>query len=638
MPSTLSNPSLKSPRIADAWSIVALCLLYFIYQIFFTSYGVFSVDDFWFAHHIYKYKTSIPYRDFPPYKTVLGYYYLLTPMSLSHTLLKPLFYTKNTLAFTNAILLAVSSFWLKRFFSQRAVLASLTLLICAEFFLTYSTNIRADLLAYWLCLFSVLLLLEDKFILAGITIGVGFLISQKALWYIIANNFALGIYGLLLLRNWKMLKNILSFNLAIMLTVTIYIVFWSLLADFKTVLHSIFYEAYIISTLDWYNSARKLFWTATISYNPLPFFLWPCTFLSLFIVTKPDPGYARRIFIITYTTIIMLSIIFYKQPFPYYMVVTVPAFLVLYAAFFSWLFTLFKSETPHKTILIDKTGLWGLIFLYTVLLAYLVIFFNLSIVYLLISIIPIALGIFISDVPKKMFSGIRSLLLTLILLVTFLCGIILPLTKLSLTLPSQNGHYQQSMLYLTNALLQGESNFIAGIPLFYNKNQIIPEMQHLMGPAIDYLYNPSEKLHRVMLLASLNLTPITSDEIIQSVMKAKVKLYVNNYRMHGLPPKIRNYLASQYEHYWGSIYIYAPMLSSGQQQIEIKFSGKYQLESNSDVVIDNKKIVPGTVFQLTAGNHKSIATLPYRLKLVPENMQSFLDLNYQADAWEKMTN
>ncbi len=396
-----SKTTAKFPLNTDTISILAICMAYFFYQLFFTSYGVFSVDDFWFANSIYRFSTDIPYRDFLPYKTVLGYYYLLTPMHLSHALITPLFYTKNTLALTNTICLAMSSFWLKRFFPKSAVIISLLLLVCAEFFLTYSTNIRCDILAYWLCLFSVLLLLENKFTLAGIAIGLGFLTSQKALWYIMASNIALLVYGVWLLRDKKTFKNIFYFNLASLSVVAIYITFWSIFSDFKTVLHCVFYDAYVISTLDWYTSARKLFWTAVLSFTPLPFLLWPCTFLSVLIITKPDPLYAKRVFIIIYTTVMMLSIIPYKQPFPYYMLVTVPAFLLLYAAFFSWLFNLFKNETAHEIIIIDNASLWGLILLYNICLAYFVVLFNLSLIYLLMSIIPISIGLLVSDFSKK---------------------------------------------------------------------------------------------------------------------------------------------------------------------------------------------------------------------------------------------
>ncbi len=239
---------------------------------------------------------------------------------------------------------------------------------------------------------------------------------------------------------------------------------------------------------------------------------------------------------------------------------------------------------------------------------------------------------------KKILADARVALFTLILLVTFLCGIVFPLAKMITALPAQSGYYQQSMLHLTNALLQEGGEFLAGIPLFYNRNQTIPGMIHLMGPAIDYLYKPTEKLRPVMQMSALNLIPTTPDKIIQSLAKSKVKLYVNNYRMDGLPSKIKNYLASQYEHFWGSVYVYAPTFTASQKRIEIKFSGKYKLESKAAVMIDNKKIAAGNLLQLTEGAHKVTTKTAYRLKWVPENVEFFLDPRCQADTWERMTN
>lgn len=167
------------------------CLAYIGFQLVYINHVAITVDEFWFAHRIYQFKSHLPYRDFSPYKTVLGYYLLLLPMLSGHGLMQPLLYMKNTLALLNGVLFFITSFWLTRFFSKSAVLTSLILIICSEFFLAYSADIRVDLLAYWFCLFSVLFLYENKYALAGMALGIGFLVSQKVLWYIFASDCVL---------------------------------------------------------------------------------------------------------------------------------------------------------------------------------------------------------------------------------------------------------------------------------------------------------------------------------------------------------------------------------------------------------------------------------------------------------------
>ena len=152
--------------------LIFLCLTYISFEFFFNSYTAFTVDDFWFAHRIYQFKDNLPYRDFAPYKTVMGYYLLLFPMSLSNGIAGTLTVTKNIIALLNAGILFTSALWLTKFFSRPAILTSLALIITSETVLVYSTNIRVDLPGYWMCFFSLLLLLENRHFLAGILIRV----------------------------------------------------------------------------------------------------------------------------------------------------------------------------------------------------------------------------------------------------------------------------------------------------------------------------------------------------------------------------------------------------------------------------------------------------------------------------------
>jgi hypothetical protein len=614
-------------------SVLGLCFLYLFFEIFYTYYATLSVDEFWFAHRIYEYKSGIPYRDFSPYKTVLGYYLLLPPMTLIHGFLTPLLATKNYIAVMNIAIMTSTAFWLKKFFSKNAILTTLCLLLFSEFVLSYSTNIRVDLLAYWFCLISVLLLLEKKFLWSGFILALGFLTSQKVLWYIVASDCALVIYWLCAERNWKNYKNIILFNLIIVITTAFYISFWSYFAGLKTVLQSIFYEAYVMYQLDWYAAARKLFWSVTLTHNPLPFMLWPATLLSLFVIPEHDHGHAKRIFAISFGSIILLCLIPYKQIFPYYMLTALPAFIILYSAFFSWLYALLHSR--NITILaIGKTGIWGLICVYFIALSELYTLLPLPVIYFLVCLIPICLGILITC--QTLSTTTRSICNNTILLTILFIGLIYPIAKLATELPKHNGQYQQSVLHVMNELLQKNDDYVAGIELIYNKVQPIPGMRHLDGPAIDYLYYPAPKLRSVM-LASLYRSPdVTIDSVIAALEQSNVKLYVNNYRIDALPPYIKSYLETQYQQFWGSIYLYAPLVTAGDHNIPIKFAGRYRVVSTKKIRIDDITIAPDAVIFLNRAEYSSHAESSYRLQFIPTMNAKLLNPEFQKDDWIRM--
>jgi hypothetical protein len=610
--------------------ILLLCLVYFIFQLFNNQYTIWSVDDFWFAHRIYQFKNGIPYRDFSPYKTVLGYYLLLPTMTFGQSVLTPLLYTKQFIALLNTLFFAISAFWLNRFFSKPAIFTTLLLLISTPFVLQYSTNIRVDLVSFWLCLFSVLFLLNNQFLWAGITLGIAFLTSQKVLWYIEASDLALGAYWLFAARRKTIFFGAILFNLALVITVAMYIAIWSWFAGLQTVLHNMFYEAYIMFQLDVYDSTRRFFWGYSLSQNPLVFLLWPLSLLTLFVSPANDALQGKRIFIVVYASVILFCLIPYKQVFPYYMLTTLPAFILLYTAFFSWMYALLQNKPPITIHIIGKEGIYGLILLYCISFLYINIIFVLPPICLFIGLIAILLGIKITRETHSTLSVATPAILFAIL---FFLGMVYPLVLLAKTLTTSSGRYQRSMVQLTHALLQEGGDYLAGIELIYNKNQPIPGLRHLDVPALSYLYNPTEKLAKAM-LASLYHTPdISIEKAIHYLDNSSVKFYVNNYRIRVLPPKIKAYLTANYAHFWGSIYLYAPSIQPKTKAFYIKFSGKYLAECSSNIEIDHIKIKPNSTLELTRGIHTSLTKTPYRLKLQEENITSFLKPEDKKDQW-----
>ena len=173
-----------------AWqsSILLICLSYFIFECFFIPFEVLSADEFVFARHIYEYTFHIPYLDFQPYKSVIGHYLLVIPLFFSHTLFEPIFYIKEEIALLNTACIALTCYWGATLFDKRAVLLTMLALLANHYFLIYSTDLRVDMLTSWCCLFSLLAIGQARLTLGGLLLGLAFLISQKAMWYVIAIN------------------------------------------------------------------------------------------------------------------------------------------------------------------------------------------------------------------------------------------------------------------------------------------------------------------------------------------------------------------------------------------------------------------------------------------------------------------
>lgn len=606
--------------------LAVFCLFYLGCEFLTNHYTMLAVDEFWFAHRIYQYKDALPYLDFAPYKTVLGYYFLLPPLLIDRDILPTLIFTKDIFALANMLILFVSSLWLIHHFSRVSVLISLAILITAEIVLSYSTQIRVDLIGYWFCFFSLLMLMERKYLLAGILIGLGFACTQKTVWYIFASNCALGMYWLTNARRINIIKDILIFNLSCACVIGLYLGFWSWLSDWNTVINSVFHEASAMYRLDWYDATRKLFWRTIILYNPLLFLLWPITLLSLFVTYDQDKNYQSRLFVVTYSIVILLCLIPYKQVFPYYMQVTIPVFFVLYAAFADWLIGLYKS----KTIPQYNLALLIALALYIAGIIALVVALNLPTAYFFICAIPLSLMIYLVTAAKDIFK--------IIIITVVFFSFVYPLALLPGKWDFLDNKYQQANIQAINTLLKEGGDYVAGIELIYNKTQTIAGLRHLMAPAIQFLYKPDDKLKEVM-LASLYEDPnATPDTVINALKQSSVKFYVNNYRMHELPTKIKEFLASQYAHWWGSIYLYAPLIPQGQHTFIVKFTGKYLIDTSSNrlIEINGHRYEAHSIVSLQKGKNVSNAGRDYRLKLIPTVNVSDLNPAFKNDDWDKL--
>lgn len=614
-------------------ALTSICLLYFFIEFFYISYAMLTVDDLWLAAHTLQYKFQLPYRDFSPYKTVLGYYIFLIPLSLGVGNIEPLLYLKDFVALVNTIFLFVSALWLTKFFPKMAILISLGLIIFTQTFLISSTEIRVDLLNYWLCLAAILWIYENKYTLAGVCIGCAFLICQKAIIYIIAMDVALLICWVTIDRTKKNFYDILYFNIAFTIVILFYIIYWAHFSQFSIVIKSLFQDAYIISQLDSYESLRYEHWWENLINNPLLIILWPFTFLSLLVHSNHDALKKKHLFIFLVSLFFMVFLIQNKQPFSYYLLGGLPCFFILYTIFFSWLNGIFQQSpflVTHKKILS------AFLFLYFFFLLMLFSKFSFPLAYLSLFFVPVIVGAYFY--LENSAPDIRSALFNSIMIIVLFVGVVYPFVRFIAILPQIDSRYQKYMMVLMHHLLNDGSDYFAGEPLLFNKEQPIVGLKHIAKPTLDYLLQPSEKLQKIMKLSCLYFSPITIESSLAALKKARIKLYVNNFELNSLPLPIKNYLSSQYEHYWGSIYLYAPEIEPGHVSTLIKFSGRYQVEGDlhARINLDGKTIALNSQIYLSEGFHTSDSKTKYRFKFLPDHMENLLDQRYQNDEW-KMT-
>lgn len=625
-------------------SVMSILFFYLLYQYFFIPFSALSADEFVFARHIYDYTHRLPYRDFSPYKTVLGYYLLSIPLYFSHGLLAPLFYIKAEIALINGFFLTLIVLVSRSFFSRIALILTISLILANHLFLIYSTDLRVDMLTAWFGLMGPLLIIQKRFKTAGWITAIAFLVSQKALWYWAAINGALCLCSLLKLHPIATWRNLIYFNLYALLGVMIYTVFWIGLSDPATVLQSMFHEAYTQSKITTYLPIYTVCWNNVLNRGPLLYLLLPLTLFCLSQNDLTNEKIAQRIFIFTFAFIMLFLFTSYKQPFPYNFVLTTPAFFLIYAEYFTWLGrhtgnTCHTGKVRHTNACHAGVGRYPSIliaFSYFLLIIFLVNSQQWANIYNLIALLGLLQIAYLYYQSRS-----KSIFLTIFSLIIFITGIATPLMQTIKLSHKLNGDYQQYMLHIAAQLIKKDEGYLAGIPYFYYQDQPLLSLTNLISPALQYLYEPNDEL-KPLLIPSLYLTTQTAPTILSDLRKSPIKIIIENYRILSLPRAFRNYIDNHYINYYGPILIYAPKIKPHQAHFYIKFSDKYRIaaddKTSSTITIDHRKITNGQILYLNKGKHLNDSKKTYRIIWVPKIETKKLKSLYRDYSWIDMLN
>ena len=307
-----------------------LSLLYLLIQAVYLWRLPLVMDEFDGANEAYQLLDLTPYKDYRPYKTVLGYYIQLPPLLLTGDPWTGLMLSKFWLALINAAAIFGSTLALASIFSPSAALIGQLLLISVTTFLERSSEIRVDMLTAWFGLASFLLLLRQRWSMAGLLAGASFLVSQKGIYYIVAGNAAAGIFWLIESRDRGTFRNLLKMNVAVVSVIAVYIAFWGILSTPSSVFNAIFLSHGNIVFTQMYDLEQH--WRRTLGRNPL--FYWGAVGGIVALVIARWRGRVGTAHLMTaaYATVLFALCRWHKQPWPYFFVLLIPTLMVVHVA------------------------------------------------------------------------------------------------------------------------------------------------------------------------------------------------------------------------------------------------------------------------------------------------------------------
>lgn len=339
--------------------LLLLALGYLALQALYIAHNPLVMDEFDGAAEAHQLTRALPYRDYLPYKTVLGYYAQLPAVELGGEVWSALMLAKGEMALINALMVVVAGRLLARRLRRDAVLAALTMGIVMSTFLERSADLRVDMLTSWAGLASLLLLLERRFAAAGALCALSFLVSQKGALYFIAANAAI-VLARALHRAWReLVRDGVRFNASWAIVIGLYVAFWSMLAGPAKVIRATFLGHVAETAIGTLGDIRGRFWHQTLVRNP---YFWALCIAAVIVLgaielRRRTGDDSTRAVITVYGAVMLALAAWYRQPWPYFFVIVVPTFWVLHAAFFDVALARRRVARP----LLAATALFGVL-------------------------------------------------------------------------------------------------------------------------------------------------------------------------------------------------------------------------------------------------------------------------------------
>jgi len=287
------------------------------------------MDEMEGAYNVARYASHLPYRDFDPYKTVLGYYLQLPVLMSVGEVWNAMLAVKAEMAALTIVTMLAVTFALTRHFGRAALLLASPLLVFMTDFTIRSADLRVDMLTALVGLAAFVMLLRRRPWWAGGLCAVSALVSQKAAYYALASGAVLLADLIADSDRRAALRRMLAFAVAYAAALAAYLLFWSAVASPRLVFQTVFVKAAYVAAIDVY-SVRARYWLQTFVHNPL---YWTLAVVAVVVLAQGWRDHTARA-VAVYGGVLLALALRHSQPWPYFFVIVAPTVFVLHAAFF----------------------------------------------------------------------------------------------------------------------------------------------------------------------------------------------------------------------------------------------------------------------------------------------------------------
>ena len=319
------NWHLERRRFILWLSLVWAC--YVTIQALYITHMPMVMDEFEGAHSLHRFASGLPYRDFDPYKTVLGYYLQLPVLEAPHDLWRGMLAVKFEMATAVLLTFLAVTVSLRRRFEGGPLLLSTAMLVIMSDFAERSADLRVDTLTALAGVAAFVALIQRRAGMAGAITALSFLISQKGVIYLLASGVVLAADFVVTEDRRASLRRGFAFGATFAAVLLSYLAIWSMVSSPQTVISAVFGTAAQVALNDVY-AIRGRFWVQTLTRNPL---YWLLAGISVPILLRRwrDPILRS---IAVYGAVVLLLGALYRQPWPYFFVILCPTIFVLHAA------------------------------------------------------------------------------------------------------------------------------------------------------------------------------------------------------------------------------------------------------------------------------------------------------------------
>lgn len=341
MLATPGSDAVRAPRAPwhrqrVGWAIWIVCGAYFVLQCVYVLNLPLVMDEYAGAYQVHMLREGIPYRDYMPYKTVLGYYLQLPFFVASSDPWWAMLSVKLGMAGVTGLVCGCLAQRLRRRWRGGAVLLGLVLLLAHSTFLERASELRVDTLTALCGWCGLVALLEGRLLRSGIWVGLSLLVSQKGALFAVSTLVALlyeTICGPQPWRGcvWSSLRQCLSrclrFGLPVAVLLSGYGLLFGVIAGFGRVFERVAVSPGQVAFTEMYE--LRHFWWQTLERNPTFYGLAAASALTLLgrrVLRGPDADGDR---LLGYALSLTVLCAWYKQPWPYFFVLLLPTLTLL---------------------------------------------------------------------------------------------------------------------------------------------------------------------------------------------------------------------------------------------------------------------------------------------------------------------